>query len=109
MRRLALYVNKAGFTQQPISTKLGERAAAICHVHTTATMAVCSHEGGLLPTNFYACSFQDQSATTISRADRPSRRGRALGNLATRRAMLKNPGRVWGARPEMFLTMWSLH
>jgi len=52
-------VNKAGFTQHAYFHKtLGERAHAICHVHTTATMAVCSHEDGLMPTNFYACNFQ---------------------------------------------------
>ena len=54
-------VNKAGFTQHAHFHKhLGERANAICHVHTTATMAVCSHKDGLLPTNFYACNFQNQ-------------------------------------------------
>ena len=54
-------VNKAGFTQHAyFHEKLGERANAICHVHTTATMAVCSHKDGLLPTNFYACNFQGQ-------------------------------------------------
>ena len=54
-------VNKAGFTQHAHFHKhLGERANAICHVHTTETMAVCSHKDGLLPTNFYACNFQDQ-------------------------------------------------
>ena len=50
-------VNKAGFTQHAYFHKhLGSRADAICHVHTTATMAVASHKDGLLPTNFYACN-----------------------------------------------------
>ncbi|MFN7159039.1 MAG: class II aldolase/adducin family protein, partial [Erythrobacter cryptus] len=54
-------VNKAGFTQHAYFHKhLGERAAAICHVHTTATMAVASHKDGLLTCNFYACNFQGQ-------------------------------------------------
>ena len=107
-------VNKAGFTQHAyFHQQLGDRAAAICHVHTTATMAVCSHEGGLLPINFYACSFQNQigyhdfEGVTV-RADEGERLVRNLGNK--RVLMLKNHGPVVMGRtiPEMFVTMWSL-
>lgn len=107
-------VNKAGFTQHAYFHKvLGERAHAICHVHTTATMAVCSHEGGLLPANFYACSFQDQigyhdfEGVTV----RPEEGERLVRNLGNKRVlMLRNHGPVVMGRtvPEMFLTMWSL-
>lgn len=107
-------VNKAGFTQHAYFHKtLGERANAICHVHTTAAMAVCSHEGGLLPTNFYACSFQDQigyhdfEGVTV-RAEEGERLVQNLGNK--RVLMLRNHGPVVMGRtiPEMFITMWSL-
>lgn len=107
-------VNKAGFTQHAyFHRKLGERANAICHVHTTATMAVCSHEGGLRPTNFYACSFQNQigyhdfEGVTV----RPEEGDRLIENLGRKRVlMLKNHGPVVLGRsiPEMFVTMWSL-
>jgi len=69
-------VNKAGFTQHAYFHKtLGERAHAICHVHTTATMAVCSHEDGLMPTNFYACNFdgQDHSRYVCEDVGAPAR------------------------------------
>ena len=107
-------VNKAGFTQHAHFHKvLGERANAICHVHTTATMAVCSHEGGLLPTNFYACGFQGQigyhdfEGVTV----RAEEGERLVENLGKKRVlMLKNHGPVVMGRTvqEMFLTMWSL-
>lgn len=107
-------VNKAGFTQHSYFHKvLGERASAICHVHTTATMAVCSHEDGLLPTNFYACSFQDQigyhdfEGVTV----RPEEGERLVENLGDKRVlMLRNHGPVVMGRTiqEMFLMMWSL-
>ncbi len=107
-------VNKAGFTQHGyFHQHLGERAAAICHVHTTATMAVCSHEGGLLPTNFYACGFQGQigyhnfEGVTV-RTEEGERLVRNLGNH--RILMLRNHGPVVMGRtiPEMFVTMWAL-
>ncbi|WP_375291283.1 class II aldolase/adducin family protein [Qipengyuania sp.] len=107
-------VNKAGFTQHAyFHEKLGKRANAICHVHTTATMAVCSHEGGLLPINFYACNFQNQigyhdfEGVTV----RPEEGERLLQNLGNKRVlMLKNHGPVVMGRsiPEMFVSMWSL-
>lgn len=107
-------VNKAGFTQHAYFHKhLGARAAAICHVHTTATMAVCSHAEGLLPTNFYACNFQGQigyhdfEGVTV-RAEEGERLVRNLGNH--RVLMLRNHGPVVMGRtiPEMFVTMWAL-
>ncbi|MXO84523.1 class II aldolase/adducin family protein [Altererythrobacter aurantiacus] len=107
-------VNKAGFTQHAHFHKhLGERANAICHVHTTATMAVCSHEDGLLPTNFYACSFQDRigyhdfEGVTV----RPEEGERLVENLGQHKVlMLRNHGPVVMGKTiqEMFLTMWSL-
>ncbi len=53
-------VNKAGFTQHAAFHRHLPHAHAICHTHTTATMAVCGLEGGLRPTNFYACAFIGQ-------------------------------------------------
>ena len=50
-------VNKAGFTQHAYFHRHLDWAHAICHTHTTATMAVASLEGGLQPVNFYACNF----------------------------------------------------
>ena len=107
-------VNKAGFTQHAYFHRhLGERAAAICHVHTTATMAVCSHEDGLLPTNFYACNFvgnigyHDFEGVTV----RPEEGERLVGNLGDHQVlMLKNHGPVVMGRtiPEMFVQMWAL-
>jgi ribulose-5-phosphate 4-epimerase/fuculose-1-phosphate aldolase len=53
-------VNKAGFTQHAYFHRHLDWAHAICHTHTTATMAVCASENGLEPTNFYACNFIGQ-------------------------------------------------
>ena len=50
-------VNKAGFVQHSLFHRELSDAHCIAHVHTTATMAVCSMEGGLQPVNFYACNF----------------------------------------------------
>ena len=93
-------VNKAGFTQHAyFHEKLGERANAICHVHTTATMAVCSHKDGLLPTNFYACNFQGQigyhdfEGVTV----RPEEGERLVENLGQHSTI-----------PGMFVKMWAL-
>ena len=107
-------VNKAGFTQHAHFHKhLGERAVAICHVHTTETMAVCSHKDGLLPTNFYACGFQnkigyhDFEGVTV----RPEEGERLVENLGQHQVlMLRNHGPVVMGRTiqEMFLMMWSL-
>jgi ribulose-5-phosphate 4-epimerase/fuculose-1-phosphate aldolase len=53
-------VNKAGFTQHSMFHKELPDMHCIIHTHTTATMAVCAVEGGLQPTNFYACNFIGQ-------------------------------------------------
>ena len=53
-------VNKAGFTQHACFHHHIEWAHAIVHTHTPDTMAVCSSEDGLTPTNFYACFFEGQ-------------------------------------------------
>ena len=107
-------VNKAGFTQHAYFHKhLGEKANAICHVHTTATMAVCSHKDGLLPTNFYACNFQNQigyhdfEGVTV-REEEGERLVQNLGNHSI--LMLRNHGPVVMDRtiPGMFVKMWAL-
>ena len=88
-------VNKAGFVQHGYFHRHVDWAHAICHTHTTATMAVCSLEGGLQPVNFYALE--------LHRAGRLSRfRGghgaaeegeRLLANLGDKRMlMLRNHG-----------------
>ena len=51
-------VNLAGFTQHSMFHKRLPWAHAIVHTHTPDTMAVCSSEEGLTPTNFYACFFE---------------------------------------------------
>ncbi len=107
-------VNKAGFTQHAHFHKhLGVRANAICHVHTTETMAVCSHKDGLLPTNFYACNFINQvgyhdfEGVTV-RAEEGDRLVENLGDKSI--LLLRNHGPVVMGRtiPEMFVQMWAL-
>ncbi len=106
-------VNKAGFTQHAYFHEHLEWAHAICHTHTTASMAVCSVEGGLQPTNFYACNFigklayHDFEGVTV----RAEEGERLLANLGDKRIlMLRNHGPVVLARtlPEMFLQHWAL-
>jgi ribulose-5-phosphate 4-epimerase/fuculose-1-phosphate aldolase len=107
-------VNKAGFTQHAYFHKhLGAKATAICHVHTTATMAVCSHKEGLRPTNFYACNFQGQigyhdfEGVTV----RSEEGERLVGHLGDHSIlMLRNHGPVVMDRtiPGMFVKMWAL-
>ena len=109
----AFPVNKAGFTQHAHFHRNLPHARAICHVHTTATMAVASYEHGLLPINFYACAFigrvgyHDFEGVTV----RGEEGDRLLANLADKSVlMLRNHGPVVLGRtiPEMFLQMWSL-
>ncbi len=106
-------VNKAGFTQHAYFHRHLDWAHAICHVHTTATMAVCSLEGGLQPVNFYACNFigklayHDFEGVTV----RAEEGERLLANLADKRVlMLRNHGPVvlGHSLAEMFLTQWAL-
>jgi ribulose-5-phosphate 4-epimerase/fuculose-1-phosphate aldolase len=106
-------VNKAGFVQHGLFHRSLDWAHAICHTHTTATMAVCSLEGGLQPVNFNACNFIGQLAyhdfegVTV----REEEGERLLANLGDKRIlMLRNHGPVVLARtiPEMFLQYWVL-
>lgn len=106
-------VNKAGFTQHAYFHRHVEWAHAICHTHTTATMAVCSLEGGLQPVNFYACNFigklsyHDFEGITV----RDEEGERLLANLGDNRIlMLRNHGPVILGRSigEIFIQHWSL-
>ncbi|MEP6869537.1 MAG: class II aldolase/adducin family protein, partial [Novosphingobium sp.] len=106
-------VNKAGFTQHAHFHRHLPHAHAICHVHTTATMAVASSEHGLLPTNFYACAFigqigyHDFEGITV----RAEEGDRLLANLGNHRVlMLRNHGPVVIGQtlPEMFFSIWAL-
>ena len=106
-------VNKAGFTQHAYFHRHLERAHAICHSHTTASMAVCSLEGGLQPTNFYACNFigrlayHDFEGITV----RDEEGERLLANLGDKHIlMLRNHGPVVMGRTlqEMFIQHWAL-
>ncbi|MFM5884991.1 MAG: class II aldolase/adducin family protein [Novosphingobium sp.] len=105
-------VNKAGFVQHSYFHRHVPWAHAICHTHTTATMAVASLEGGLQPVNFYACNFagrigyHDFEGVTV----RAEEGERLLKNLGDQRVlMLKNHGPVILGRsiPEIFITHWS--
>lgn len=106
-------VNKAGFTQHAYFHRHLDWAHAICHTHTTATMAVCASQNGLEPTNFYACNFigqigyHDFEGVTV----RAEEGERLLQNLGGKRIlMLRNHGPVVMGRtlPEMFLQAWAL-
>jgi len=106
-------VNKAGFTQHAYFHRHLPDAHAICHVHTSQAMAVCSVEGGLQPTNFYACAFigklgyHDFEGVTV----RAEEGERLLANLGDKRVlMLRNHGPVVLGKTiaEMFFTQWAL-
>lgn len=106
-------VNKAGFTQHAYFHRHLDWAHAIAHTHTTATMAVCSLEGGLQPINFYACNFIGQIAyhdfegVTV----RAEEGERLLADLGDKRIlMLRNHGPVVMGRtlPEVFVQHWAL-
>ena len=106
-------VNKAGFTQHAYFHRHLDWAHAICHTHTTVTMAVCASEGGLEPSNFYACNFVNQigyhdfEGVTV----RPEEGERLLRNLGDKRIlMLRNHGPVIMGRTlgEMFIQAWAL-
>lgn len=106
-------VNKAGFTQHAYFHEKLDWAHAICHVHTTETMAVCSTEEGLTATSFYAAAFADQigyhdfEGVTV----RSEEGERLVENLGSKRVlMLRNHGPVVLGKTieEMFVTMWSL-
>lgn len=106
-------VNKAGFTQHSHFHRHLDWAHAVCHTHTTETMAVCSLEGGLQPISFYACTlagklaYHDFEGITV----RPKEGERLLRNLGDKRIlMLKNHGPVilGSTIPEMFVSYWVL-
>ena len=106
-------VNKAGFTPHSHFHRHIDWAHAICHVHTTAAMAVCSHPDGLLPHNLYACNFEGKLAwhefegVTV----RPEEGARMVADLGDKRVlMLRNHGPVvlGHSIPAMFVTMWTL-
>jgi ribulose-5-phosphate 4-epimerase/fuculose-1-phosphate aldolase len=88
-------------------------AHAIIHTHTTATVAVCSLEGGLQPVNFYACNFMGQLAyhdfegVTV-RAEEGVRLVEHLGDK--RILMLRNHGPVVMGKtlPDAFIKYWAL-
>src|SRR3546814_13436166 len=76
-------------------------------------MAVCALEGGLQPTNFYACNFMGQIAyhdfegITV----REEEGERLLAHLGDKRIlMLRNHGPVVMGRtlPEAFIKYWAL-
>lgn len=106
-------VNKAGFTQHSHFHRHLDWAHAICHTHTTETMAVCALEGGLQPINFYACgligklAYHDFEGITV----RTEEGERLLKNLGDKRIlMLKNHGPVIMGKtiPHIFFTHWAL-
>lgn len=106
-------VNPAGFVQHAWFHRHLGWAHAICHTHTTATMAVCALEGGLRPVNFYACNFAGQvgyhdfEGVTV----RPAEGERLLANLGDKRVLLlRNHGSVILGETlgEIFVTHWAL-
>lgn len=106
-------VNLAGFVQHSLFHRHLADAHCIIHTHTTATMAVCSTEEGLPPTNFYACNFagrlayHDFEGVTV-RAEEGERLLEHLGDK--RILMLKNHGPVVIGRslPLAVLQYWAL-
>jgi ribulose-5-phosphate 4-epimerase/fuculose-1-phosphate aldolase len=107
------HVNKAGFVQHSLFHRTLPDAHAIIHTHTTATVAVCSLEGGLQPVNFYACNFMGQLAyhdfegVTV----REEEGARLVQNLGDKRIlMLKNHGPVVMGKTltDAFIKYWAL-
>lgn len=106
-------VNLAGFTQHSVFHRHLPDAHCIMHTHTTAGMAVSALEGGLQPTNFYACNFIGQIAyhefegVTV----RSEEGERLVEHLGDKRVMLlRNHGILVMGRtlPEAFIKHWSL-
>jgi ribulose-5-phosphate 4-epimerase/fuculose-1-phosphate aldolase len=107
------HVNRAGFVQHSLFHRELDDVHAIIHTHTTATMAVCAYEGGLEPTNFYACNFMghlsyhDFEGVTV----RDEEGERLLKNLGKNRVlMLRNHGPVVMGKtlPEAYFKYWVL-
>jgi len=106
-------VNLAGFTQHSVFHHRLPWAHAIVHTHTPDTMAVCSSEAGLTPTNFYSCFFDgaigyhDFEGITV----RAEEGERLLENLGDKRVlMLRNHGPVvlGNTLYDMFLNYYML-
>jgi len=107
------HVNAAGLVQHSLFHANVPDAHAIIHVHTTATMAVCSLEEGLPPTNFYSASFagklgwHDFEGITV----REEEGARLLQNLGGHQVlMLRNHGPVVLGKtlPEAFHIFFTL-
>ncbi|MBC2779050.1 class II aldolase/adducin family protein [Parasphingopyxis marina] len=106
-------VNKAGFVQHSMFHRHLHDAHCIIHTHTTETMAVCSVEGGLQPTNFYACNFIGRIGyhTFEGVTVREEEGQRLLENLGSHRIlMLRNHGPVvmGPTLPIAFVQYWAL-
>jgi len=107
------HVNRAGFVQHSLFHRELPDAHCIIHTHTTATVAVCALEAGLMPINFYACNFIGQIAyhdfegVTVRDEEGPALL-RSLGNK--RIMMLRNHGPVVMGKtlPEAFVKYWAL-
>ena len=106
-------VNRAGFVQHSLFHRELSDAHAIIHTHTTATVAVCSLEGGLQPVNFYACNFTGQLAyhdfegVTVRDEEGPA----LLASLGDKRIMmLRSHGPVVMGKtlPDAFIKYWAL-
>ena len=106
-------VNTAGLVQHSLFHRNIPDSHAVIHAHTTATMAVCSVKGGLLPINFYAATFMgklgwhDFEGITV----REEEGARLLANLGDHRViMLRNHGPVvlGSTLPEAFHQFWAL-
>lgn len=107
------HINKAGFVQHSLFHRVLPDVHAIIHTHTTATTAVCSVEGGLKPSNFYACmlegrlAYHDFEGITVREEEGPN----FLKSLGSKRIMmLKNHGPVVMGKtlPHAFLNYWVL-
>jgi ribulose-5-phosphate 4-epimerase/fuculose-1-phosphate aldolase len=107
------HVNRAGFVQHSLFHRELPDAHCIIHTHTTATVAVCSLEGGLQPINFYACNFMGQLAyhdfegVTVRDEEGPA----LLKSLGDKRIMmLRNHGPVVMGKtlPDAFIKYWAL-
>jgi len=106
-------INKAGHIQHSLFHRNVERAHAVIHTHTTATMAVCSLKEGLQMTNFYSAVFAGKLAwhefegITV----REEEGARLLANLGDKNVlMLANHGPVvlGSTLPDAFHTFWNL-
>ncbi len=109
----AMPINPAGFLQHSLFHRNIPDAHCVIHTHTTATMAVCATQEGLVPTNFYSAAFAGRIAwhafegVTI----REDEGDRLLRNLGDRRVMmLRNHGPLVMAPtlPQAFQLYWLL-